>query len=297
MTDKKTTAYDAEFLFNVANAIVEQNDENTKSDAVTNAEQRVISTEADEPKNAQEGIKVDPAKLDAEQREFLAALENPKNINLLSDAEIKQLYKALKEKYYADKQDKKYFKKVNKNVKAMIKSDAKRTSLRHVKKAGKYVGILGIVGGNLKALTDGFFPVYAKLENIGNYTISQHFAALQYNLNMIHECSPVGEALLIAGALGIVAYAGSKVAIKVQDIKKLKRLSCKVLAEDLEVSDVIRLKKSVNEMGINDVIDFYPLNELCGEHKQNDAVAASTPAKEAENKTTAKAVEKDEMEK
>lgn len=297
MTDKKTTAYDAEFLFNVANAIVEQNDENTKSDAVTNAEQRVISTEADEPKNAQEGIKVDPAKLDAEQREFLAALENPKNINLLSDAEIKQLYKALKEKYYADKQDKKYFKKVNKNVKAMIKSDAKRTSLRHVKKAGKYVGILGIVGGTLKAFADGFYPVYIEIEDMLDRTLNDYVRVFNYNNELLHQISPTGEALIIAGAIGIAAYAGSKVAIKVQDIKKLKRLSCKVLAEDLEVSDVIRLKKSVNEMGINDVIDFYPLNELCGEHKQNDAVAASTPAKEAENKTTAKAVEKDEMEK
>lgn len=329
MTDRHIQEYDAEFMYDLANAVIEQaetqknvygkndvenhlytavnndssnttqtgnNSQNNvnknvtpnrekleeffsntakmsatttaNKDATNNTEKEKVSATPINAVNEQAKKQtIDTSKMSAEQKEFLRLMNNPANLSNLSDAEIKKLYKELKEKYYQNKQDKKQFKKINKNVKAMIKSDKKRTSLRHIKKAGKYVAILGIVGGSIKAFIDGFDPIYPSLDDLSELTLDDHIFIMQFNLDLLHNYSPTGEALLLAGGLGVVAYAGAKTAIKVQDLKTLRRLTCKILAEDLDVSDAIRLKKVVKEMGINDVRDFYPLAELCAPEK------------------------------
>lgn len=247
MTDtNEIYEYDAKFLYDMANAIIDQMDEN----------QPVAKDEIGGDKKT-DAIEFDTNKLDAEQREFWAVMNDPANLSNLDDAQIKQLYKELKVKFYADKEDKKYFKKVNKNVKAMIKSDKKRTNLRFVKKAGKYASILGVVG------SIAFLAKYRYVPEMFPTTLQDMSWFVKLNLRIVHEYMPEVENCMIACALGVAVYAGAKTVIKMQDMKTLRRLTCKVLAEELDVNDVIRLKKAVNEMGINDVKEFYPLAELC----------------------------------
>ena len=250
--------YDAKFLYDMANAIIDQMDEN----------QPVAKDEIGGDKKI-DSIEFDTSKLDAEQREFWAVMNDPANLSNLDDAQIKQLYKELKVKFYADKEDKKYFKKVNKNVKAMIKSDKKRTNLRFVKKAGKYAAIAGIVLTPIQMFVEGYRPLRPT-------EVSEIIPILEYNLTKLHNYAPNTEAVMIAAGLGIAVYAGAKTVIKMQDMKTLRRLTCKVLAEELDLNDVIRLKKAVNEMGINDVKEFYPLAELCEGAKPQQRAEVNT---------------------
>jgi len=255
MTDtNEIYEYDAKFLYDMANAIVEQMDQDkpaVKQEIGGDAKRNVIE--------------LDTNKLDAEQREFVATMNDAENINNLSDAEIKQLYKELKVKFYADKDGKKYFKKVNKNVKAMIKSDKKRTNLRYVQKAGKYLGILSVVG------TVGFLAKYRYMPEMFPTSLQDISWFVKLNLSIINEYMPEVENCLIACGLGVAVYAGAKTAIKIQDLKTLRKIACKVLTEELDINDVIRLKKVVNEMGINDIKEFYPLAELCEGTKPRQA--------------------------
>lgn len=241
MTDKKNPLNcDAKFLFNIAGVLAKKQKENQPIN--------------EENKN-----------LDAEQEEFLAVLTDPENVNTLDNEEIKKLYKELKVKYYADKDHKKYFKKVKKNVKAMIKSDKKRTKLRFIRKAGKYTAILGLIAAvwyDVKKY--GYIPQLPR-------AVGDIYLAIRVNANIIHEYMPLVERCLIACGLGIAVYAGAKTAIKVQDLRTLRRMTCKVLAEELDLNDVIRLKKTVKEIGINDVEEFYPLAELCDSKKQKQS--------------------------
>ncbi len=246
MTDtNEIYEYDARFLYDMANAIVEQMDEN----------KHVAKDEIGGDKE-DDFFEIDTKKLNAEQREFCSVMADAQNISNLDDAEIKKLYKELKVKFYADKNDKKYFKKVKKNVKAMIKSDKKRTSLRYIQKAGKYAAIAGIILTPINIIREGYIGLTPT-------NVSEIIPVIEYNLTKLHNYAPNTESAMIAAALGIAVYAGAKTAIKFKDLKTLRRLTCKVIAEELDVSDVIRLKKAVKEMGINDAKEYYPLAELC----------------------------------
>lgn len=281
MTDtNEIYEYDAKFLYDMANAIVDQMDEN-----------KPVAKDEIGGDKENDSFEIDTKKLDAEQREFCAVMADPQNLSKLDDAQIKQLYKELKVKFYADKDDKKYFKKVNKNVKAMIKSDKKRTNLRYIQKAGKYAAIAGIVLTPIQMIREGYRPYFpTAIEDIK--------PIFDYNITRLHEYAPNTEAVMIAAGLGVAVYAGAKTVIKLQDLKTLRRITCKVLAEELDINDVIRLKKAVNEMGINDVKEFYPLAELCEAAKpqQQQRVEVNNQEKEVKaRKIEHKAKDDDEM--
>lgn len=230
--------------------------------------------------------------LNEKEKEFVNKLEaSLQNIANLSDKEVKQIYNDLKVKFYADKNTKKQFKASQKMVKAMIKSDKKRTNLRFIKKAGKYSMILGILGGAYNVVTAGWLPIMSPYLP-GGYMEGDIASFLQENFAYFQRSFPDESKLIFAAlGLGVVAYATGKGLVKLDDVKTLRRLMVQVCGEDMTTSELQALKKAISQKGngVKEAMITYPLRDY---GKSPETLAqerlARTKEEKAETEVTAK---------
>ena len=257
--------YDDKFLYNLANNLQDElSEERVQKE---NAQNFASENQAGYANGTiEEGVQendIETLDLSTKEKNYLNELkESMKNIGIISDSEIKKIYNELKTKFYADSNTKKQFKQSQKIVKAMIKSDKKRTNLRFIKNAGKLTSILTVIAGVYYGVVKGYTPVEAYREP--TMTTIDYFQSL-VNLNWNYYAIKVPEAEIIAGAfaLGVAGYVAGKGLVKLDDMKTLRRLMVQVCAEEMTISELQSLKNAIKVEGnsVKEAMITYPLRD------------------------------------
>lgn len=247
--------------------------------------------------------------LTPKQKDFLTDLDEAlQNIANLSDKEVKAIFNDLKTKFYAeDKEHRKQFKSFKKVIKKTIKSDKKRTWMRHLKK-GKWISVLSFIyGGILARQYDTItFPRIHADESSLDYAMRWVDGNLYDFMHLVP--SPQAEAVVGAFALGIVMYAGGKGLVKYDDIKTMRRMMIQAVGENMTMSELQAVKRAVKDGGsVKDAMVTYPLRDygkspetLAQERLERERIARekAEAEKKAEEERSAKqkAKEDDGME-
>ena len=260
--------YDDEFLYNLANNLEDELKESQNQEEVLENAQNFASEEkagnANETKEETvQNYDIEALNLSSKEKTYLNELDEAvKNIATMSDSEVKKLYNDLKVKFYADKTTKKQFKQSQKIVKAMIKSDKKRTNLRFITKAGKYTSILSVVAGIYYGLVSEFEFLNAYRDPYMNF-IEYLNAFLELNKNYYFAEVPEAEIIAGAFALGVAGYVAGKGLVKLDDLKTLRRLMVQVCAEEMTISELQSLKNAVKVKGngVKEAMITYPLRD------------------------------------
>ncbi len=195
---------------------------------------------------------------DSEKDRYIRELaSNPEKLNESGDGDIKQVYRLFKKECSAEKTGKRNFKKIKKYTKTMIKKDKKRTGIRHIRRIGKYLALLGIIIAVYVGVKYRFVP-----DNLPK-SADEIMPCLSYYAQFIHDHCPGIEIGLRVFVFGIAVYLISVMLTKIKDRILIRRIVCKAVAENLTLNDVIRLSVLVHSGTINDIADFYPLREYC----------------------------------
>lgn len=194
---------------------------------------------------------------DSERDRYIRELAaNPEKLNESGNGDIKRVFRLFKKECSAEKTGKRNFRKIGKYTKKMIKKDKKRTDIRHIRRIGILMAVLGIVAAVICDVKKyGYFPQLPR--SPGDIIL-----ALRVNANIIHNYCPGVELCLIVFALGIVVYLIAVIITKIKDRITARRIVCKAVAENFTVSDVICLSSQVRSGSIEDIADFYPLREF-----------------------------------
>ncbi len=197
---------------------------------------------------------------DPENDERIQTLMNdPRALDDSDDAEIKRLYRIIKEESYAEETRKKRFGKIGRRVGKMIRADKKRTEFRHIRKYGKSLAISGLLIAVVFLVSKRYIPkTYpTSLGELGPF-LSRH-------IGNIREYMPEVELGLQIFTVGLIMYIVAKTVIMIQDRRLKRRIVCKAVTEGLDVNEVVRLSVYARKRSIYDIADFYPLKELCKE--------------------------------
>ena len=189
------------------------------------------------------------------EKHLRSLLSDPARLNGSDDREIKRLYGLLKEDAGKEVTRKRRFGKMRAHVKRMVRLDARRTNLRYVRRAGKYLAVLAFIAAPFLCILTGYRPYLAT-------DISDVSAVLEYDLRELQNAPEVAICFLIF-LLGVLMYIGARVSTSDLDRRLTRRIVCKAAAEGLSVTEIIRLKDSVFDIGIGDISEFHPLKELC----------------------------------
>lgn len=189
------------------------------------------------------------------EKHLRSLLSDPATLNGSNDKEIKQLYGLLKEDAKEGETRKRRFGKMRAHVKRMVRLDTRRTNLRYVRKAGKYLSILGFIATFISCLMTGYRPYFAT-------DLSDLWIILEYDLQKLQDTPEVAICFLLF-LLGIMMYIGARISMSNLDRMLTRRIVCKATAEELSVTEIIRLKGSAFRIGIVDISEFHPLKELC----------------------------------
>lgn len=92
--------------------------------------------------------------------------------------------------------------------------------------------------------------------------LSDLWIVLEYDLLKLQNAPLVAICFLLF-LLGIAMYIGARVSMSNKDRRLMRKIVCKAAAEDLSVTEIIRLKGLVYKIGIGDISEFHPLKELC----------------------------------
>ncbi len=185
------------------------------------------------------------------------ALENIKN---LSNAEIKKIYNDLKTKFYASEESKRRFHKYKKATKKMIKSDKKRSHLRHLKK-GKWLSVTSLIYGYILSYRYNGIGMKTPPALEGQNTIEYIAYLIDGNLRAFMKIIPEGSAVVGACALGVVLYAGGVGLVKLDDMKTMRRLMVQAMAEDMTPEELDSVIKVIKKDGgkVKEAMNTYPL--------------------------------------
>ena len=164
------------------------------------------------------------------------------NISIMSDKEIKEIYKQLKVQFYADKEHKKDFKKCKKVAKRIVKSDVK---YRAVKYAGELTSVGTLAYGVLRGASAGGVGMMIWPQGMGQSTLDYVAELVQGNIIAYNYVIPEAEALVGAFALGCVLYAGGKCLVKKDELNKMRRLMVQELSKALSEEDLENLAKAL----------------------------------------------------
>ena len=256
MADIDKKVYDADTLYSVSGELVEQFKEG--STASPCSEVFVVNT----------------LDMTSEGRQFVEDLAS-EDFNNFTDAEIEKIYDELKIKFYSNNNDKAYFKQVKKSAKAMVKADKSRTAFRHIKSAGKMTAGLAVLAGF-------YTSVIAKLSLGSAVDTNLGIEALRHNFDLIQAYFPESSLWICALELGIVAYAGSKITIVSEDLKTMRRLTCKMLVEKMSIKQMHDLKKAVLINGVLDARYYSPLKTY-GQNTECKAQSNKTSAQKSDD--------------
>ena len=189
------------------------------------------------------------------EKRLRALISDPSKLNGSDDEEIKQLYGLLKEDAGTDETRKRRFGKMRAHVKRMVRLDTRRTNLRYIRKAGNYLAKLAFIATFISCLITGYRPYFAT-------ELSDLWIVLEYDLQKLQNAPEVAICFLLF-LLGVAMYIGARAVMSNKDRRLMRRIVCKAAAEDLSVTEIIRLKGSVFKIGIGDISEFHPLKELC----------------------------------
>ena len=158
------------------------------------------------------------------------------NISTMSDKEIKEIYKQLKVQFYADKEQKKDFKKCKKVAKRIVKSDVKYRAVKYI---GQLTSVGSLAYGVFQGLSAGGVGMMIWPQGMGQTTMDYVAELVQGNINAYMHLIPEAEALVGAFALGCVLYAGGKYLVKKDEMNKMRKfmveeLSKRMTEEELE---------------------------------------------------------------
>ena len=186
-----------------------------------------------------------------------------RNIANLTDDEVKQIYNQLKENFYADKEGKKYFKNSKKIVKKMIKSDKKRTQLRHLKK-GKWLSVAALAYGIYLGIERGGVGLTYVVQQPTQTTAEYLSYMIGGNIETYMQLIPQADALIGAFALGCVLYASGKTLVKIDDLKTMRRLMIQAVGENMTYSELNAVRQSLKGKGesVKDAMITYPLKDF-----------------------------------
>ncbi len=189
------------------------------------------------------------------EKRLRALLSDPAELNGSDDRVIEQLYGLLKADAVAEDVRKRRFKKTRGHVKRLVGLDKRRTKLRYVRRAGKYLAISAFIATFVSCLVTGYRPYFAT-------ELSDVLFVLEYDLQRLQDAPEVALCFLLF-LLGVAMYIGARTAISNKDRRLVRRIVCKAVAEELSVTEIIRLKRSAVEIGVEDISAYHPLKELC----------------------------------
>ena len=196
------------------------------------------------------------------KRRLYALLDYPDMMNEAEDKEVKQLYDSLKHEAFADNESKRFFRKIGKSIKKMVKGDKKRSRLIRLKKYLKCLIILFVALLPLNIYMDRYH-VY-----LPNQT-SEIFHAIRYNAEMIYDYAPNTYFILKILVTLLIGFIIVDCLLRRKDGKLISRVHCKAIGEGMTMNDMIRLKRRVMHYGVSDTAWFHPLREY-GKRRSDD---------------------------
>ncbi len=179
------------------------------------------------------------SEITAEQELLLEELvKNMDNIGMMSDAEIREYYGALKAKFNTDNSTKRLFKSYKKKIKSMIKCDKRRTIYRKIPRVGKYLTFFAFLYGVWLAISTKGMEYWMIPFRQGSDIIDYISLFIKSNVHAFINYVPGSEISIILFILGIIVYIGSKAMNIIDDSRSMRRMMVHAMAENISEKEM-----------------------------------------------------------